>query len=759
MPVFSKSINAADKELERLKPYEFHGVDLSVEGGHAVGDCPFCGRDGKFSVDVATGLWRCFVCASGTAAGGGNGLVFTRLIHEYAVRSLVYDSNGTTSWASNVANDRRLLSVDTPAAWGMAPARDGTWLVPGYGADGRLDQVYRRVKAKDGDKWVWQLRPTPGIWPEGKAHALHIPTVIAESWRAGNTSNHVWVMEGPWDGMAIWELCAELGVDIIAVPGCNVWRDEWTEMCRGKQVTLFFDSDYPKEFIPGKVSRAGYDGMARIAKRLSGVAAGVKWVKWGEEGYDPARPSGWDVRDHLTSDRASIMTRKGYLSDLFTKVGDAPREWFNTSSPMLNGQPHHEKSVEALPCSAFKECLDVWKVAMHWRAELNDCLTVLLAVCASTKQAGNQLFLDLIGSPGSAKTTLCRALLVSGHCVHLENISKLITGYQKPGEADKDCSFLARSNNKTWVTCEFDTLANSPQYHDLMGKVRRIFDGETSATYGNSDEDRVYTALRTPWIRAGTPKMLDHDQSQLGDRFMRFILSDPVQSEKRLIAKMALKQERSAILETANCTTGSLMDAKTRHAYALTGGYVDWLRANIEEQLQKVDVPEYVEDYCIDLAEMSADLRARPHEPVRGKKENGASEMHDYKELPTRLARQNIRMASCIAVVLNKFVVDAEVLGIVRKVALDTAVGHSLDIVRWLFSRDPKHEGKVYQDTGGLSEEVVSGWTGMSKDRTSRHLVFLRKMDVLDWKPISPSHGGWLMTDRMLDLYLRVMKG
>ncbi len=96
---------------------------------------------------------------------------------------------------------------------------------------------------------------------------------------------------------------------------------------------------------------------------------------------------------------------------------------------------------------------------------------------------------------------MCRSLLVSSQCVHLENVTKIVSGFKKAGQEDKDCSFLARSNNKTWVTCEFDTMANLPQYHELMGKIRRIFDGETSATYGNDDKDRIYTALRTPGLR------------------------------------------------------------------------------------------------------------------------------------------------------------------------------------------------------------------------------------------------------------------
>ena len=147
------------------------------------------------------------------------------------------------------------------------------------------------------------------------------------------------------------------------------------------------------------------------------------------------------------------------------------------------------RSAESLSCSTWAVCETAWADAMRWRRDMSDAMAVLLAVCASTQQGGNQLFLDLIGSPGSAKTTMCQGLLVSSHCVHLEHVTKLVSGFKKPGDGGKDCSFLARSNKKTWVTCEFDVLGSSPEYHQLMGKVRRIFDGETSTTYGNSDEE------------------------------------------------------------------------------------------------------------------------------------------------------------------------------------------------------------------------------------------------------------------------------
>ena len=747
MPVSSQTNpTAVDNDQHYLRPYVFHGVDLTVRGSHATGECPFCGRGGKFSVDVNSGQWRCLVCGTGTAAGGGNGLVFTRLVYEIAAAPAQSILERLGAFYAAVASDRRLLSPATVAAWGVRPAADGTWLLPGYSPTGRLDQVYRRTRVQDKGEWVWRLLPTPGIWPDGKVHALHLAPGDYDP-----SLPNLFVCEGPWDGMAMWEARTNemsASTNVVAVPGCNVWRDEWSAMCRGKEVTLWFDSDHPREHVKGRVSRAGYDGMCRIARKLNGIAASVRWLQWGPDGYDPTRPTGWDVRDHLSES----TDRVGALADLRSKVVYVPADVCLQASPASSG--HHAASIEAQPCSTWSECEAAWRAAMWWRTDLSDALAVLLAVCASTQQSGNQLFLDLVGSAGSGKTTLCEGLLVSGHCHHLEHLTGFHSGHRLADDPGKDCSPIARMNGKTLVTPEFDIMRSSPRYAELMGQVRRIFDGKSGATYKNTDKDTLHVGLRTPWIRAGTQAIMDTDQASMGDRFQRLIIADPSsEEEKRQIMRSALKSERVAMMDQANGTSGSLVDPKMRKAHALTGGYVDWLRANVEEQLTRVDVDDAAEERCIDLAELAADMRARPNEDKRKK------EIHDTKELPTRLARQNIRMATCLAVVLNKRAVDAEVLRIVRKLALDTSHGHSLNIAQWLCSPVPGKNGRTYQECGGLMESILAAWTGMPTERLTNYLTFMRKIGILELRRRPQSNGSWLLTERSYDLYRRVMNG
>lgn len=748
MPSSPRSRSNAGDNSGHLRAYLHHGVDLSERGSQAVGDCPFCGGAGKFTVQIDTGLWRCWVCGGGTPNGGGNPLMFIRLLHECSVESTSAD------FADACARDRRLCDASTVSAWGVCPSIvSGEWLVPGYGTDGKLNQLYRRA-------WVggrWRLLPTPGIWLEGKSHALHLPVGDFNQ-----RSLRIEVCEGPWDGMALWETVRGSGLDssnvtVVAVPGCNVWRDEWTEMCKGKRVTLWFDSDHPRA-VPGGGDRthcAGFDGVRRVVKKLYGTTISVRYLRWGADGWDPSKPSGWDVRDALSGGDGNtpptlMVDRRAALNGLLARVEDVPTEWL-VCTPSPNGRSAVASNIEPEHCQSWSDCEAAWANAMEWRRDLADAITVMLATAASTNQAGdNQLFLQVIADPGSAKTRLCKGLLVSSRCKLLVHLKSFHSGWK--GEDGKDCSLVSRINGLCLVTPEADALSIGMSWDQLNSQMRQIFDGDSGNTYGNSDEDRQYKGLRSPWIQAGTPALMDKDQSRLGDRFLRVRIDEPPQDVKRAILLSALRNERAAVLETSDGTESSIIPLKLRKAYALTGGYVDWLRANIENQISLVEMDESAEQRCCDLAELTADMRARPNmDPKK-------HEVHHTKELGSRLAGQFGRLSLCLSVVLNKRAVDTEVMRIVRKVAMDTAHGHSLNIVQWLCGENPRTPGRSYQSCGGIAEGMLLGWTGMTQERLTTYLLFLRKIGVVLLNNPPQSSSLWMLTERVYELYLRVLR-
>jgi hypothetical protein len=170
--------------------------------------------------------------------------------------------------------------------------------------------------------------------------------------------------------------------------------------------------------------------------------------------------------------------------------------------------------------------LNAWRKALEWRQELDDVLSVLLAVCFSTEQVGDQLFLQFIANAGVGKTVFCDALLTSKNCYPLEHVKGFHSGWRE-GQDGEDFSLITRINRKTLVTPEGDVIMSSPQFTEIMSQQRRIFDGTAGASFKNMKKDRRYTGLRTPWIIAGTPALMQTDQSRLGDRFLRICANGP----------------------------------------------------------------------------------------------------------------------------------------------------------------------------------------------------------------------------------------
>jgi len=761
--LIAPALTSTANEIDHLRAFEHHKIELTDRGSEAVGTCPFCLKDGKLYVSTDTGQWQCKVC-------GKSGNPLTLLRELWAV------SDAATNGASRtLAEERGLLDPLTVTAWGVCQSVvDGCWMVPGYDTKGNLTQLYRRVRMLKGSEWVNVLLPTPGVWPDGKTHALHMASGTYDPARP-----RVDIMEGPWDAMAFYEvaLSSKWGTDgkleptgsmsssilhdtnVVAVPGCNTFRDEWVEMCRGKDVTIWFDSDHP--IVDSATNeprrpwvRPGFDATFRNAKKLSGIAKSVRWLRWGKEGFDPEKKNGYDVRDHLRSN----ANRRVALEELYAKVEPAPADWFSaaTNYHVGNGTTHAGAApIEPIHCDNWQDCISSWRdpvrgeAALEWRQDIEDALAVMLAVCASTKQAGgNQLVFQLVAPPSSAKTTLCKGLLVSRTCHSLENLTGFFSGYKIPGEKDKDCSLIARINGKTLVTCEADVMVNNPMWPELMAEYRRIHDGAGGKTFKNMDTDLLHEGLRTPWILAGTEKLLDVDMSQVGDRFLRVKINTPTEKVKRDIMRRSFRNELSAMASTSNGTAASINNKLQARAQAITGGYVDWLRDNVEAKLATTVMPERSEDMCLDLGELIADMRARPNTDKR------KVETHDTKELPARISAQLGRLAMCAAVALNKQEVSTDILRLVRKVTIDSADGHSLNVAKWLCRTTDS--GKSHQEMMGVTPEQVKLWSGMANDRVEAYLAFMCKIGIVRREGPSRSGGWWKLTDRSADLCNRL---
>ncbi len=744
-------VEKGGSELPRsLRAFVFHGMSLVLKEGTAQAhaeQCPFCGReDNKWSVSVETGKWDCKPCGA-----SGNPLTFVRQLWERSHAA-------TTDW-SDLREDRRLLGDEALIKWGACKSIvNGDWLLPAWGwvkekqTDGtemvviKMWQVYRRHKLlnKDG-RWVWNLSPTPGVHPDGASHGIFGAHLVDPAF------DEIDVMEGPWDGMAWWEAVQAAGMrrNVVAAPGANVFSQSWSRDCSGKRVNLFFDSDRPRTHptTGERQQPVGWAGMRRVARLLLSADVPPKEIdaiRWnGDHGFNEHLEDGFDVRDAL-SESVDLAGRAKIANDLIALLAPIPDAWKEAVS--VRGKPAH---IQPEHCERWEDLVLAWRQAFAWRLCLDDVLSVMIAVAASTQQTGDQLFLQVIGDAASGKTRFCDGMLVSKSCFALEHLTGFHSGFNDG--SNEDFSLLSRINSKCLITPEGDVLISNPRFGELMSQQRRIFDGTSGATYKNKKEDMRWTGLRTPWIMAGTPALLDTDQSRLGDRFLKVIISQPTEDQKQDILRRVGFAALRSVRQSSNCDASSTVDRVMLDAYKLTGGYVDWLRMNMQEQVNglRIDEEQLVDD-CAVLADFASMMRARPA-PKRNKWAESL-EQHDTKEMPSRLLAQFIRLACCLAVVLNKPTVDGEVMRRVRKVTFDTSDGIVLKLAEGL-SRGGAEGADI------LDLQVL---TNLSEDKlpTLLHFLSQERVGVLEsyseeaergWRGVTK----WRLTEKMAALFRR----
>lgn len=747
-----------DNTPEAIKPYEFHGVVFTKDKDTTdwIGHCPFCGRE-KFSVNIQTQIAKCWVCNTGNTKGGLNP---TSFIREVFVKS---QSKTSQQDYEELAHDRKLLYAETLKDLGFVKSfLTNRWLVPGYNIDKKLTGLYQYFLLTD----KRLLLPTPTL-------GSHI--FGADKW--DNKKKNAILVEGPWDLAALYEILGKVTMttklsktksansalravtNVIGIPGCGSWAVTWNKLFNETvNLAILLDNDHEREINDKVLLPAGYQNLRRTIQLVAEVPVHLRYLKWAEDNtpeqrFNPDLPDGTDVRDILsgkafgeTEDNLDQrVARTQYLLD---KVVEIPDEW-RTEAVRESRKAKGQFILDPTECKDFERVRDAWAEAMRWRDDLERVLISMLAVCLSTEQIGDQLFLQIIGDAGSGKTKFCDALLVSKYCYPIEHLTGFHSGFK--GDAGKGYSLIDRINRKTLVTPEGDTIISSPRFAEIMSQQRRIFDGTSGASFKNKIEDDRHTGLRTPWIMAGTPElMLNSDQSRLGDRFLKVFINTPDTEEKRAILKAVGRTALQNVKIKSSAEAVGQLDPKALKAYQLTGGYINYLRENAEEILGKISVDEdYVLGFSSSLGEYAADLRARP-----SKKD----EAHDNKELPTRLTHQLVRLALCVAGVLQKEEVDNEALAITKQVGLDTSRGVTADIVSLLY----KHEN-------GLELPAIKDKINKPEDTLTKLLGFMKNIDILDFKSPPKVKKGlmnysldlpprWMLSERTKELYTEVHK-
>ncbi len=534
--------------------------------------------------------------------------------------------------------------------------------------------------------------------------------------------------------------------NVIAVPGANVFKREtneglsWSQLFAGKTVILLYDSDPPKNGKPG----AGIAGMQKAAQVLASMMNGpekVWYLNWGKEGYDADLPAGYDVRDLLTQG-TTLADRVQLLPGLIEKLAEVPLRW-------IEGVEKGGIDLLPLKCTDYKTLQNAWRKALKFKDGdgLDRALSVMLSCVTSTKSVGDQLWCKIIGPASCGKSTLCEALTVSKKYVKaVSTLRGFHSGFKVAG--GEDTSIIPQIDGKTMVIKDGDTLVRQPNLEQILSEARDLYDTTARTNYRNKIS-RNYNGVRFTWILCGTGSLHVIDSSELGERFVDCVIMDGIDDEfeDEVLWRVVNRANRNMAQES-NCQATSQYDPSMVEAMRLTGGYVEYLRNNAQRLLEAVEAPEDSLMKCARYGKFVAHLRARPSQ---------LQEETSEREMAARLATQMVRLAKCLAVVLNRDSLNPEVMSRVRQVALDTARGRTMEIVKLLYAAGAK----------GLDKRVLAAKTGETDNEMAKLLKFLRAIKVVDVHEdvLKVAGGGaikqkpkWKLTERMCRMYRDVVE-
>lgn len=699
---------ASANKFPKLEPFLFLGVDVDPEGHpkEAIGDCPFCDKEGHFYISKATGQWQCKVCTE-----SGNIPSFIRKFHEACWEH-------TAEEALEELAEERGIPLDV--LWEHEVAVNyllGHWLFPVRNPKGVVVNLL---------SWAGAGSHPMGITGQSQ-HLMGVD-------RLKKAHTTVWVCEGPWDLMA-WEgvlrglkekrmkgqsrlipttnpeesLLATHAV--VAVPGSGNFKDQWVSHFDGREVKILFDNDHPrKNKANGKTVIPGHEGAVRTAMKIGTEADSVEMLKWGAKGYTKSLPTGFDVRDLVNRD--GPIRALAFVSKHLEEV-TIPDEVKAASGGGAD-------AIEPEPCSSFAELESIYSEALHFTDTMRHTLVSMLATVISTDTESDQVWLRVIGPPGSGKSTLAEAINADHqHVISTDIITGITSGYRggKPrkGGGKKDASLVEDFMGKTVIIKDGDTLINAPNRDQVLAHLRAFYDGAIRARYRNY-ETKVYENIRTTFIICATDEIRSLNRTFLGERFLDCEIlghEDSAPYVSRAVGNTLAKVSAGFGGTAADNPKG--IDDRVK---AATFGFL----------LQKVEglatatapvASERVQNQLEAIAKFLSFMRARVRRENHGK-DSGIA-YRPRVELATRLGSQLSKLAVFVAYVLDKSEIDEEVLAVIRKVALDTANGFPLEITQALWKNGNK----------GMAKRQLSVELGLAETTVWRQMQNMAELKII----------------------------
>lgn len=634
---------------DKIATFECHGVIFSRRSSsQAQGECPFCGKENHFYVRKESGQWDCKSCGL-----EGNIPLFLEGIVEQA-KTLTEDAD----YKRLVGLRRVPKSVyeASDVVW------DGArWLIPFRSPQGHVQDIRYAVEP------ALRFRSTDGC----KVGLLWCEDLLDPAKR----SWPVWVCEGEWDGLALRWLFSKLKVKavVVAVPGANTFKTDWINWFNDRHVILAYDADPAGDAAMLKVGAGRCDAAGRLEKPglLAANTKTLKFIRW------PLNlPEGWDIRDTVTKRgdaQAAWSTLQSFIAVKPRTLPLNPAKGDGQGNPPGNASEAAEGIVDDPVASkvgklgkggrpSFKALVAAYRQWLELSADHVGALKLSLAIVFSNQLQADPLWLYIVGPPGSGKTTMLNPMRDCDEwCVWRSNLGskELVSGY--PGNPDP--SLLPLLDGKTLILKDMTELLSAPYsvQEEVFGTLRGAYDGHVERSYGNGVKRRY--VVRFSMVAGVTNQIHGHDRANLGERCLKYQLIPQGKEDNT---------ERQIMAALANIGRESDMGV------ALGDITAKFLDHTIDPQKLRDNVSKEAELRIVALAQLVATLRAS----VVRKQYTDEVSFRPQKEVATRLSIQLLKMAMLLTAVSGTDHLTNEDFALVERLAFDTAIGYSLDVVQ-----------------------------------------------------------------------------
>lgn len=680
-----------------VKIFTQHGLDVqwAPKQRNATCFCPFCNYEDKhtFSIVQDTSEYNCVICEK-----RGNNYTFIRDLHEWAAADTPDEALDALLAAMNLPQEDQGRNI--LRSWGFAQSPiTGEWLIPAYNPDGQLMNLFIEKPVGNSGKTRFMSSAGLNVFP------FNTHSILDED-------THVWVAEGPKDGVVLeWALSQvrdasdgvpappdwgppdlelpvrlkrtvddmrtllQNGHAVMAVPGAGTFNKDWFRYFPKKKIHLVYDNDHPAENSDGSLRQPGYQGMNRVVGMANGFKSDVSMMYWGHDGYDDSLPSGYDIEDLVSSKGPAkailhLMANQIIRDTVVAAVTDESDE------------------LEPIPCTSFTQLLSYFSdyhITPHWR----DCFALMLATVISTEAKGPPLWTRVIGPPSSGKTVLAECIATAKAYVKaLSTFSGFVSGFRGPKNADgevEDASPIALLDGKCLIVKDGDTLMSNDGKDRILAELRDLFDGVTRVHYRNQVA-HDYEDLHTSIILCGTAQLRKLNRANLGERFLDTeIVSE---NERAEYTKSARKQAVANMMASFVEDDEEQAEVDANHPDVIrkraTLGFIKHLMANRHKE---VHLSHTTMDTIEHLADFLAHMRARVHKD----EQDTAPEV----EMTPRIVHQLTKAAYCASLVLDEDDSDGHITKMIQNMVLATAKGHQLSATLYLYYNHHEEEVSV----------------------------------------------------------------